>query len=206
MSPTASQISLDRMVNAVEKVRQRLLRATAALRAANVPYAVAGGNAVAAWVSSVDEDAVRNTNDVDILIRREAFPAVKAALQAAGFTHRHAAGMDIFLDTPTAAPRSGVHLLFANEKVRPHEPLPNPDVSDSADAPFFRVLSLQALVQIKLTAYRDKDKTHLRDLIDVGLIDPSWPARFPPTRRPPANPPRHPRRLTDRFLTPPPAY
>ena len=73
MIASASHISLERMVNAVEKVRQRLLRATAALNAAGVKYAVAGGNAVAAWVSSVDESAVRNTQDVDILVRREDF-------------------------------------------------------------------------------------------------------------------------------------
>jgi hypothetical protein len=33
---------------------------------------------------------------------------------------------------------------------------------------------------MKLTSYRDKDRTHLRDMIDVGLIDASWPARFAP--------------------------
>jgi hypothetical protein len=42
-------ISLDRMVRAVEKVRERLLRATSALERAGIAYAVAGGNAVAAW-------------------------------------------------------------------------------------------------------------------------------------------------------------
>jgi hypothetical protein len=42
------------------------------------------------------------------------------------------------------------------------------------------VLSLAALVQIKLTAYRDKDRTHLRDMIDVGLIDVTWLDRLPP--------------------------
>jgi hypothetical protein len=31
---------------------------------------VAGGNAVAAWVATVDPSAVRNTQDVDILLRR----------------------------------------------------------------------------------------------------------------------------------------
>ena len=50
---------------------------------------------------------------------------------------------------------------------------------DSEDAGAFRVLSLAALVQIKLTAFRDKDRTHLRDLIDVGLIDESWCERVP---------------------------
>ena len=32
---------------------------------------------------------------------------------------------------------------------------------------------------MKLTSFRDEDRTHLRDLIDVGLIDATWPARFP---------------------------
>jgi hypothetical protein len=35
-------------------------------------------------------------------------------------------------------------------------------------------------VRVKLTALRDKDRTHLRDLIDVGLIDHTWPAKLPP--------------------------
>lgn len=69
--------SLEKVVNAVEKVRQRLLKAAGALRSANIPYAVVGGNAVALWVSRVDESAVRNTQDVDLLVRRTDFTAVK---------------------------------------------------------------------------------------------------------------------------------
>src|SRR5579872_249129 len=92
--------SWERMIRAVEKVRERLLRATAALDAAGVPYAVVGGNAVAAWVSRVDESAVRNTQDVDILLRREDLERAKSALAAAGFVYRHAAGIDFFLDGP----------------------------------------------------------------------------------------------------------
>ena len=33
---------------------------------------------------------------------------------------------------------------------------------------------------MKLIANRDKDRTHLRDFIEVGLIDATWPAKFPP--------------------------
>jgi hypothetical protein len=33
--------------------------------------------------------------------------------------------------------------------------------------------------RIKLTAFRDKDRTHLRDLIEVGLIDHDWPGKLP---------------------------
>ena len=79
--------SLDRAVSAVEKVRERLLHATAALENAGLAYAVAGGNAVAAWVTRVDEAAVRNTRDVDILLRRADLDAARIALENAGFVY-----------------------------------------------------------------------------------------------------------------------
>ncbi len=162
------------MANAVETVGVRLLRAAAALDAARIPYAIAGGNAVALWVSRIHEAAVRATRDVDVLVRRADFPLVPQALEGAGFTYQHAAGPDIFLDGPDASARDAVHLIFASEKVRPHEYAANPDVTESEPAPGYIVLSLSALVRIKLTAFRDKDRTHLRDLIDVSLIDSTW--------------------------------
>ena len=175
---TSAAISLDRMVRAVEKVRERLLRMAAAFRAAGIPYAVVGGNAVAAWVSTVDEAAVRNTRDVDVLVRREDMPAIIQALEQNGFFYRHVAGMDVFLDRPEGSARDAVHLIFAEEMVRPGEPSPNPPVTDSEEGDLFRVISLKALVSIKLTAFRDKDRTHLRDMLEVGLIDASWLPSF----------------------------
>jgi hypothetical protein len=173
------------MIRAVEKVRDRLLRAAKALEAANVPYAVAGGNAVAAWVSRVDEAAVRNTRDVDILLRRSDFEAAKNALEAVGFIYRRVAslgqagGLDLFLDGPNASARDAVHVVFASEKVRADSPAPSPDVSQSEEGDQFRVVTLDALVQMKLAAFRDKDRTHLRDLIEVGLLDRSVLDRLP---------------------------
>jgi hypothetical protein len=145
-----------------------------------VPYAVIGGNAVAEWVDRADPAAVRTTQDVDVLIRRTDLAAATAAMEAAGFVYRHAAGIDMFLDGPGAKARDAVHVLFAGEKVRPDYALPAPDVTEAEDAAGFRVLALEALVRMKLTSNRDKDRTHLRDLAGVGLIDPTWPARFPP--------------------------
>ncbi|MGD0140374.1 MAG: hypothetical protein ABSD28_16005 [Tepidisphaeraceae bacterium] len=178
MTVVPGPFSLERMVNAVEKVRLRLLRAAGALEAAKIAYAVVGGNAVALWVSRVDESAVRNTQDVDILLRRADLDAARRAMEEAGFVHRRSAGMEVFLDGPGAKARDAVHIVFANEKVRPDEPAANPDVSESEAADRFRVLSLEALVRIKLTAFRDKDKVHVRDLIEVGLVDESWMARL----------------------------
>src|SRR5881392_781728 len=78
---------LDRMVLAVEKVRERLRRASAALDAAGIPYAVIGGNAVAAWVSKVDPGAARNTVDVDLMLNRSDLDSATEALAKAGFVH-----------------------------------------------------------------------------------------------------------------------
>lgn len=126
----ADEALLERMVRAVEKVRERLKRAAAALDSAGVPYAVAGGNAVAAWVATIDESAIRNTQDVDILLRRADLPLAKQALEAAGFVYRHVASIDMFLDGPTAKARDAVHVLFASEKVRPEYSGPAPDVEN----------------------------------------------------------------------------
>src|SRR5436190_11984173 len=115
----ADEALLERMVRAVEKVRDRLRRAVAALESAGVPYAVVGGHAVAAWVATIDEAAIRNTQDVDILLRRPDFPAASKALEAAGFVYRHAKSLDMFLDGPSAKARDAVHIIFAGERVRP---------------------------------------------------------------------------------------
>jgi hypothetical protein len=176
---TYADVSWERMSNAIEKVRQRLLRAAGALEKAGVAYAVAGGNAVAAWVSRVDEAAVRNTQDVDILLRRVDLPLARQALEKIGFIYRHAAGMDMFLDGPDAKARDAVHIVFASEKVRPDYAVSAPDVSESEETETFRLISLEALVRMKLTSFRDKDRVHVRDMIEVGLIDASWLTRLP---------------------------
>ena len=168
-------VSWERMIQAVEKVRQRLVRAASALEKAGISYAVAGGNAVAAWVSRVDEAAVRNTQDVDILIRRSDLDAAATALAEAGFVRRHAAGVEMFLDGPEAKARDAIHVVFAGEKVRREYLLPAPDVEESEQTAAFRILDLEALVRMKLTSFRDKDRMHLRDLIDAALCE-----RFPP--------------------------
>jgi len=168
------------MVEAVELVRERLLRATAALDKAGVPYAVAGGIAVAAWVSRIDRSAARNTQDVDILLRRDDFDLASIALSGAGFVHAGILGVEVFLDGPNAKPRDAVHVLFAGEKVRTDYATAAPAVSESEKDAEFHVLGLEPLVRMKLTSFRRKDQVHLQDLIGVGLIDAMWPARFSP--------------------------
>ena len=169
---------------AVEKVRERLLRSVAALERHGVRYAVIGGHAVAVWVARVDEDAVRNTVDVDILLSRRDLPLAARALAEAGFEQAEVHGVTLFMEAANPSPRRGIHVVFAGERVRPHEAHPAPDLSRVVRAEEdFDVLDLYPLVFMKLTANRDKDRTHLRDMIEVGLITAELEAGLPPDLR-----------------------
>jgi hypothetical protein len=173
------EFSLERIDRAVEKVRERLLRATALLEQSGVPYAVIGGHAVAAWITRVDESLVRFTRDVDLLIRRPDFERAKSAFEAAGFVYRHSAGMEMFLDGPATKAGDAVHVLYAEEKVRISDLHAVPDLEPFERTNDFRFIALESLVRMKLTSYRRKDQVHLLDLLGAGLIDESWLARLP---------------------------
>lgn len=164
---------------AVEKIQQRLERTASVLQENLIPFAIIGGNAVRAWVAQVDEAAVRTTRDVDILLRREDFERAIGAMESAGFIYRHIKSIDMFLDGPDAKPRDAVHVVFASEKVKSQDIVAAPGIEETLQIQNFPTLTLEALVKMKLNAFRDKDRMHLRDMIDVGLIDQSWPPRFP---------------------------
>ena len=178
-SHVVSDLAWERMVTAVEKVQDRLRRATDALEANAIPYSVIGGNAVAAWVSEKDEAAVRTTRDVDILLRREDLDRAKEVMANAGFIYRHVKSINMFLDGPGSKARDAVHVIFAGEKVRPDDLVAAPTVEERKPVRTFHVVSLEGLVRMKLTSYRRKDQVHLIDMISVGLIDSSWPAKLP---------------------------
>jgi hypothetical protein len=163
----------------VEKVRERLKRATGALEAARVPYAVIGGNAVAAWASRVDPGAVRNTADVDLLVERADFDRAKVALESVGFVHRHESANEIFLDGAEGRPRDGIHMFFSRERICKDRPESWPDLSCVSRHETYSILGLEPLVRIKLSSFRSVDRTHLRDMIEVGLLDRSWLAKLP---------------------------
>lgn len=170
---------LDRMERAVAKVRERLLRATAALNRSGIPYAVVGGNAVASWVATADEGAVRTTRDIDLLVRRNDLPVITAALEQAGFVHDELLDIVRFRDGVEGKPSEAVHLIFTGEKIRPDHLLPAPEIQTVPDPANFPVLTLDSLVLMKLMSNRRKDQVHIQDLIGVGLIDDSWLPKMP---------------------------
>src|SRR5271170_4283628 len=124
-------IGWERALMAAERVKERLRRATRALDAAGIVYAVVGGNAVAEWVGRADEGAVRNTRDVDLLVRRLDLPTARTALEAAGFVYYQLLDVDMFIDGTQGRPSEAVHILFAGEKVRPDSEHTLPDLDES---------------------------------------------------------------------------
>jgi len=169
----------ERIERALEKVKDRLNRVTSALENAGIPYAVIGGNAVQLWVAQVDESVVRNTRDVDIIINPEDLPRAIIALEKVGFIYRHVKSIDMFLDGPDAKARDAVHVLFAGVKVKQTDSEPVPQIDKVAIIKNLRTIPLEGLVKLKLISFRDKDRTHLRDMLSINLIDETWLDKLP---------------------------
>jgi hypothetical protein len=163
----------------MDRVEARLRKTVAILESASVPFAIVGGNAVRIWVAQVDPGAVRATNDVDILVRLEDLEKIKRAMEANGFFHRKAAGLDVFLEGPDDSERNAIHVVFANLMVKADDFEANPDVEPSEMGDGIRTLPLDRLVRMKLNSYRLKDRVQLLDLISVGLINESWIEKYP---------------------------
>jgi hypothetical protein len=161
-----------RQVMAVDRVEKLLTKIASTLDAKGLNYAVVGENAVAAWVATVDDGAVRATKDVDILLRRDDLAKASAALEDVDLVSIEVMGVHMFVDRDIPNPKTGAHVVFANERVRPHYAHPAPGTDDSVAADGgFRVIALQQLVEMKLQANRFVDRVHIQDMTSVGLID-----------------------------------
>jgi hypothetical protein len=169
---------------AVQRVEKLLRKVAKALEKARVPYAVVGGNAVAAWVATVDDGAVRATKDVDILVRRSDLAAVTEALRRVGLMRVEVLGVVMFVDRRRPNPKTGVHVVFANERIRPHYKHPAPDPDDTVRiGEGFLVVDLPALVRMKLQSFRRVDQVHIEDLLSIDLIDAAQIRKLPPDLR-----------------------
>ena len=86
----------------------------------------------------------------------------------------------MFLDGPDSKPSEAVHVIFAGEKVKSSDLQATPSVHESDREGPFAVISLEALVGMKLTSFCRKDQTHLEDMASVGLIDRTWISKYQP--------------------------
>ena len=165
---------------AIDRVQQRLMKTAAALEAGGIPYAVVGGNAVASWVGRVDRGATRATKDVDVLVRREDAPQVTRALATLGFRREDLRDIVLFIDPDEPSKKSGVHLIWAQERIRPSYSVLSPGVHESVrDPEGFNVIDLPALLRMKLTSFQPIDQAHVLDMRSVGLLTEAVRASLP---------------------------
>ena len=101
------------------------------------------------WVAQVDEAAVRNTRDVDILLDRSDLDSAIEALGKSGFHYRKTAGVAMFLEGPNASPRDAVQVVFAGEKVKERYSEKAPSLLERERIKDVSTLSLEALVRMK---------------------------------------------------------
>lgn len=176
----ADMLSHRAYVMAVDRVERRLRTVTAALDSAGVPYAVVGGNAVAIWVARYDPHATRATKDVDLLVDRADLNRIKGVMGSLGFRCEDLRRLVLFVDPEEPSRLSGVHLVWAGEKVKPSYAHPAPSLKEVIrDDEGRLVLDLPALLRMKLTSLRNADKTHVEDLVRVGAVSAAVRASLP---------------------------
>jgi len=177
-------LSFTQHVMAIERIEQRLRRVTGALDRAGIRYAVVGGNAVASWVGRVDPSATRATKSIDLLVRRADLECITSTLIALGLRREDLRGLVLFVDPAEPSRRSGVHLVFADERVRPSYEFAAPSVEEAVrDPEGFLVLDLPALLRMKLTSSRDIDRVHVADMLSIRLIESHVRSSLPPRLR-----------------------
>jgi len=158
-------------------------RVDAAFSAVGVEYRVVGGLAAYLYVEEVSPDAGRLTKDIDIVVRREDLPRIADAVKKFGLEHRHAAGVDMLVQSNQPSARRAVHMVFAGEKVREEYVEPVPQLGSGREIQQVPVIPLSDLVRMKLTSFRLKDQMHLKDLDQAGLVNPAIEESLSPSLR-----------------------
>ena len=170
--------------NKVEQLYDVTARLASALENAGIPYQIIGGFAVFAHVDAVDPLGARLTRDVDIAVDRQRLQDIAAAAEPAGFRYRHVTGFDMLVDAKEPKARSAVHLVFANEKVRPEyvDSVPGISMPERSKKGYW-IAPVADLLRMKLTSFRLKDKVHIQDLESARLITAEMEASLPEALR-----------------------
>lgn len=167
----------------VDQLFEVLRRAAALLDEAGIRYQLAGGLAVYMHVDRIDHMHARLTRDIDICIDRPDVTKISEFVDKHGFQFRHADGIDMLLDRDRPNSRSAVRFVFAGEKVRPTYLTAVPEIGQPERIDNICVAPIPDILLMKLTSHRFKDMTHVRDMLDVGLITPEMEAALPPALR-----------------------
>jgi hypothetical protein len=155
----------------VEGIFDLAERVEEAFSAAGLEYRIVGGLAAYLYVEEREPDAGRLTRDIDIAVRREDLRRIAEAVQPFGLEYRHVAGVDMLTPSGQPSARRAVHLEAA------------PELGPCRRIRRLRLVPLADLVRMKLTGFRSKDETHLKDLDEAGLITPEIESGLSPILR-----------------------
>src|ERR1017187_10036190 len=137
---------------------------------AGLEYRIAGGLAAYLYVEEAEPDAGRLTRNMDIVLRRVALERIANAAASFGLQHRHVAGGDMLVRPDQPSGRRAIHLY----------PEPTLELGLNRRIKGLRLIPLADLIHMKLTSFRAKDETHLKDLDEAGLITPEVEAGLSP--------------------------
>jgi predicted DNA binding CopG/RHH family protein len=159
-----------------------LHKITDMLTAEGIPHELIGGLAVFVHVEEADPTHSTLTRDVDLMVRREDLERIKQAAAKNGFRFRHTAGLDMLLYGEADSAKNAVHLIFSGERVRPHQATPNPPIAPEKKRILGEdvlVIPVADLLRMKLSAFRDKDRVHVRSMDAAGLITAGVEEKLP---------------------------
>jgi len=145
-----------------------LHKITEALTSEGIPHELIDGLAVLVHVEEADPKHSTLTRDVDLIVRED-LERIKLAAAKNGFRFRHTAGVGMLLygegDSAENA-ASCVQRQFRAEKKR----ILGEEVL---------VIPVADLLRMKLSAFRDKDRVHVRSMNAAGLITAGVEEKLP---------------------------
>jgi hypothetical protein len=138
-----------------------LHRISDTLRAEGIPHELIGGLAVLVHVEEADPTHSTLTRDLDLMVRREDLERIKLAAAKNGFRFRHTAGLDMLLYGEADSAKNTVRLVFDDNFAPEKKRILGEEVL---------VIPVAGLLRMKLSAFRDKDRVHVRSMDAAGLI------------------------------------
>ena len=176
---------------------KQLLDATLALNVAEIPYAICGGFAVAAWCLYCEQQLLKgadptrvvapkpitlvNTRDVDMLVWKKDLDRIVAVMSRAGFRYETAAFVNMFVrqsklqqgrrEAVRYGLAEGIHLLFAGETTeRQYLRNPQPDQSTEFSDTFWETDHTFRVLNVEeliKTKLNSVSEQRLKDLIHL---------------------------------------
>ena len=147
-----------------------LHKITGTLTAEGIPHELVGGLAVLVHVEEADPTHSTLTRDVDLMVRREDLDRIKLAAAKNGFRFRHTAGLDMLLYGEADSAKNAVRLIYDDNFMPEKKRVLGEEVL---------VIPVVDLLRMKLSAFRDKDRVHVRSMDAAGLITTGLEEKLP---------------------------